>query len=500
MKAMKKIWAVMLSLVMAMVMVVPAFAEETKYTITAPDNDHTYEVYQIFTGDYSSSGEGDSATVTLSNIKWGQNGTGTKGEAVSADIIKELTGTTGTNTAKLEVISKYVNLKSAEFGTVKGGSTLDVPGGYYLIKDVDGALEGEEDAYTLYVVEVVGDVTISPKSDVPKSEKKVKDTNDTDGTTTGWQDSADWDIGDKVPFQLKGTVAKNYDDYDSYTFIFHDKESAGLTFDSASVKVYVDDNQIFDGFEVKTSDLDDDCTFEVVFEDLKKIESVHAESVITVEYESELNDNAVLGSAGNPNEMHLEFSNNPNSDQGGDNTGETPDDTVIVFTYKTVINKVDGENEPLTGAEFTLEKKVKDDEAEGGYKWVAITSVKNEEGTTFTFSGLDDGDYRLTETTTPEGYNTIDPIEFTITAEHEILSDNPVLESLNGNATTGKIEFTPNTTDGSLSADVVNQSGATLPETGGMGTTIFYLLGGILVVGAGILLITRRRMSMMEDK
>ena len=343
-------------------------------------------------------------------------------------------------------------------------------------------------------------MTISPKSDVPKSEKKVKDTNDTDGTTTGWQDSADWDIGDKVPFQLKGTVAKNYDDYDSYTFIFHDKESAGLTFDSASVKVYVDDNQIFDGFEVKTSDLDDDCTFEVVFEDLKKIESVHAESVITVEYESELNDNAVLGSAGNPNEMHLEFSNNPNSDQGGDNTGETPDDTVIVFTYKTVINKVDGENEPLTGAEFTLEKKVKDDEAEGGYKWVAITSVKNEEGTTFTFSGLDDGDYRLTETTTPEGYNTIDPIEFTITAEHEILSDNPVLESLNGNATTGKIEFTPNTTDGSLSADVVNQSGATLPETGGMGTTIFYLLGGILVVGAGILLITRRRMSMMEDK
>ena len=493
MKAMKKIWAVMLSLVMAMVMVVPAFAAENTYTITAPSNDHTYEVYQIFTGDY--------ADGVLSNVKWGKNGTDTEGKAVSAEIITELTGTTGTDTAKLEVISKYVNLESTEFGTVKGGSTLDVPGGYYLIKDVDGALEGEEDAYTLYVVEVVGDVTISPKSDVPKSEKKVKDTNDTDGTTTDWQDSADWDIGDKVPFQLKGTVAKNYDDYDSYTFIFHDKESAGLTFDSASVKVYVDGKQIFDGFEVETSDLDDDCTFEVVFEDLKDIPSVKAESVITVEYESTLNSNAVLGSAGNPNEMHLEFSNNPNDEQEGTpSTGETPDDTVIVFTYKTVINKVDGKDQPLTGAEFTLEKKVKDDEAEGGYKWVAITSVKNEAGTTFTFSGLDDGDYRLTETKTPDGYNTIDPIEFTITAEHDILSDNPALTSLNGNATTGEIEFTSSTNEGSLSADVVNQSGATLPETGGMGTTIFYLLGGILVVGAGILLITRRRMSMMEDK
>ena len=486
MKRMKKLAAMMLSLIMALVLAVPAFAAENTYTITAPSNDHTYEVYQIFTGDY--------ANGVLSNVKWGKNGTGTEGEAVSSDIITELTGATGSDTEKLEVISKYVNLESTEFGTVKGGSTLDVPGGHYLIKDVDGALEGEEDAYTLYVVEVVGDVTIEPKSDVPESEKKVKDTNDTDGTTTDWQDSADWDIGDKVPFQLKGTVADNYDDYKVYQFIFHDKESAGLTFDSTSVKVYVDGTEITTGFEVVTEGLDDDCTFEVVFENLKDIDSVHAGSVITVEYESELNSNAVLGSAGNPNKMHLEFSNNPNDEQGGE-TGETPDDTVIVFTYKTVINKVDGENKPLTGAEFTLEKKVKDDEAEGGYHWETITVVKNEEGTTFTFSGLDDGDYRLTETTTPDGYNTIDPIEFTITAEHDILSDNPALTSLNGNATTGEITFTSNTTDGSLTADVVNQSGATLPETGGMGTTLFYVIGGILVVGAGVLLITKKRMS-----
>ena len=498
MKAMKQLAAMVLSVIMVLALAAPAFAAGNTYTITAPSNDHTYEVYQIFTGDLH---EG-----VLSNVKWGKNGTGTEGEAVSAEIITELTGTTGTDTAKLEIISKYVDLESTEFGKVTNGRPLQVPSGYYLIKDVDGALEGEEDAYTLYIVEVVGDVTISPKSDVPESEKKVKDINDTEESTPsnwhgdeGWQDSADWDIGDKVPFQLKGTVADNYDNYKVYQFIFHDKESAGLTFDPYSVKVYVDGTEIETGFEVKTSGLDDDCTFEVVFEDLKKIESVNAGSVITVEYESELNSNAVIGSEGNPNTMHLEFSNNPNDEQGGE-TSETPDDTVIVFTYKTVINKVDGENKPLTGAEFTLEKKVKDDEAEGGYKWVAITSVKNGEGTTFTFSGLDDGDYRLTETKTPDGYNTIDPIEFTITATHEVKSDNPALTSLNGNATTGEITFTSNTGDGSLTADVVNKSGATLPETGGMGTTLFYIVGGILVLGAGILLITRRRMSMMDEQ
>lgn len=489
MKATKKLLAMILSMIMVLAMAAPAFATEGNYTITAPDNGHTYEVYQIFTGDLHGS--------VLSNIKWGKNGTETEGEAVSAEIITELTGTTGTDTAKLEVISKYVNLESDEFGTVTNGTPLQVPGGYYLIKDVDDALEGEEDAYTLYIVKVVGDVTISPKSDVPESEKKVKDTNDTDGTTTDWQDSADWDIGDKVPFRLKGTVADDYDNYKVYQFIFHDQESAGLTFDSTSVKVYVDGTEITTGFEVVTEGLDDDCTFEVVFENLKDIASVHAGSVITVEYESELNDDAVIGSAGNPNKMHLEFSNNPNDEQGGE-TGETPDDTVIVFTYKTVINKVDGENQPLTGVEFTLEKKVK---GEGEtYTWEAIAVVKNEEGTTFTFSGLDDGDYRLTETKTPDGYNTIDPIEFTITATHDINSANPALTELNGNKVTGEITFTSNTGEGSLTADVVNQSGATLPETGGIGTTIFYIVGGILVVTAGILLITKKRMSINEEK
>lgn len=348
MKKMRKLLAVMLTLIMAMAMMVPAMAaEETTYTITAPENDHTYEVYQIFTGDYYNG--------VLSNIKWGQNGTGTTGEAVSSDIITELTGATGSDTEKLAVIEKYVNLEPEEFGTVSNGNPLTVPGGYYLIKDVDGSQAGEDDAYTLYIVQVVNDVTISPKADVPEFEKKVQDADDTAGTTTEWQDSADHDIGDTINFQLSGTVADNYDAYKVYKFVFHDNESAGLIFQKVTA-VKVDGVEIETGYEVVQSP-SDECTFEVVFENLKNIESVHAGSVITVEYTSKLNENAVIGSAGNPNTANLEFSNNPNDEEGGE-TGETPDDTVIVFTYKTVIDKKDGEQKPLDGAEFTLEKFV----------------------------------------------------------------------------------------------------------------------------------------------
>lgn len=460
MKKTKKLLSMILAMILAVMLAVPAFAAEKTYTITAPDNGHTYEVYQIFTGDYYDG--------VLSNIKWGQNGTGRTGEAVSSEIITELSGAIGSDTEKLAVIEKYVNLNSDEFGTVSNGSPLKVPGGYYLIKDVDGSQEGEDDAYTLYIVQVVDNVTITLKADVPEFEKKVQDADDTAGTTTGWQDSADHDIGDTINFQLKGTVADNYDAYKVYKFVFHDTESAGLTFQEVTA-VKVDGVEIETGYEVVQSP-DDDCTFEVVFENLKSIESVHAGSVITVEYTSKLNENAVIGSEGNPNTANLEFSNNPNDEQGGE-TGETPDDTVIVFTYKTVIDKVDDEQEPLAGAEFTLEKFVADEEGADTYNeekgnWTAVGgAVVTEEGTQFTFKGLDDGTYRLTETKTPDGYNTIEPIIFTVTAEHDVLSDNPALTSLNGNKVSGEITFTPNQGEGSLTATVVNQSGLELPET-----------------------------------
>ena len=493
MKHMKKLASFLLALVMVFSLATTAFAADT--TITAPaGSTRTYDVYQIFTGDLSGK--------VLSNVKWGKNGTGTVGEAVPQDTLDALAKVNSlSDTEKLAAISKYVNLNSEKFGTVSDGSPLNAPTGYYLIKDNGPVGDGE--AYSLYVIQIVGPTTISPKVSTVTSEKKVDDKNDSNTTQdeVKWEDSADYDIGDDVPFQLKATIAQDYDNYKVYKLTFHDKESAGLTFKPDTVVVKIDGTTVDSSkYEVVTTGLTDGDTFEVRFADLKST-AAKAGSVITVEYSSTLNDQAVLGSTGNPNTMHVTYSNNPNDEQGGEN-GKTPDDTVIVFTYKVVANKVtknpdyDPEVEgseqyiPLKGAGFTLYKK----NASG--KYVAVGSeVKGDEMTTFEWKGLDDGDYKISETTTPAGYNTIADIEFTITAEHDVLSDNPTLTSLSGNATTGELTFTSDTTEGSLSADVINNAGSTLPETGGIGTTIFYVLGSVLLVGAAILLITKKRMS-----
>lgn len=488
MKTLKKAMSVLVSLLMIFTFALPAFADSaTTYTITAPATTHQYEIYQIFTGDLS---EG-----ILSNVKWGVNGTGTVGKAVDSAVIDELTAVNSRpDSEKLDVVKKYAKLDSTPVATITNGATYSAAAGYYLIKDKDNTVSGA-DTYTTYIVKVVGNVTITPKSNVPSFEKKVKDTNDTTGATSDWQDSADYDIGDEVPFKLEGTVASNYADYKTYYFAFHDQAEDGLTFNKDSVKVYVDTTEINTGYKVVTSTTDGD-TFDVVFDNLKNIADVKANSKITVEYTATLNDKAVLGNQGNVNTAHLEFSNNPNEEQNGSNkpeTGNTPEDSVIVFTYQVVVNKVKADGEALTGAEFTLEKVLEN----GTQKTVAV--VKNADGTTFTFKGLDDGDYILTETVTPATYNTIEPIRFTVTADHKITwngeARDAILTSLSGNVTSGTADFMPDKTEGSLTTDVVNQSGATLPGTGGIGTTVFYVIGGLLMAAAAVLLITKKRMN-----
>lgn len=445
------------------------------YSITAPANGHTYEAYQVFTGDLSGKG-------VLSNLQYGSNANQT-GEVKES--VAEKLAAAQSDEAVLKIVERHVNLSGTPAAIIQSGETVTVAAGYYLIKDKDNSVSGT-DSYTTYIMQVVGNVTINPKSDVPSFQKKVKDINDTIGDLSEWQDSADYDVNDRVPFQLKATLPNNYTDYKTYYLAFHDVEETGLTFNADSVKVYVDNTLVdSDKYTVKTTGLTDGCTFEVVFTDLKTAVNATHGSEITVDYTSTLTEKAVLGDLGNVNKARLQFSNNPNSEQGGESTstGKTPWDSVIVFTYEVVVNKLNENQRPLKGAAFKLEKNYKNDD------WKTVEEFTAGTASEFKFKGLDDGDYRLTETTTPAGYNTIQPITFTVTAEHDIewtVKDRKsVLTSLSGDRASGKITFTADKSAGSLTTDVVNKPGSSLPETGGMGTIVLYVAGAALVVAAG---------------
>ena len=518
MKHIKKLASLLLALVMVFALATTAFAEETTYSITINNSTagHTYEAYQIFTGDLQevTTGEGEAATTTkvLSNIVWG-SGVSEAGQTALGDAAAkaETLKTEADAKAFAKEVAPYLTTAAGSANTVTDGKYVisGLTAGYYLVKDQDGSLTGDADAYTEYIIKVVSDTTATPKSSVPTVEKKVKDTNDSTGVTSGWQDSADYDIGDSIPFQLKATLADNVSSYTTYEVVFHDTLSKGLTYNN-DAKVYIDGTET-NGFTVTaTVNADGTTTLTVSCDDVKALRAGNR-SAITVEYTAKLNENAVLGSAGNPNEVYLEYSNNPNKSEAGSNeTGETPKDVVIVFSYKTIINKVDSENKPLTGAAFKLEKLIKGKDGAAD-TWTTVKEFTVDETTTsFTFSGLDDGQYKLTETKTPAGYNTIDPIYFVIEATHDVTADAPTLKTLNayltdanGNKQTEmkdgesvNIDLgTVDLTAGSITTTVVNKSGAQLPETGGIGTTIFYVLGGVLVVGAAVLLVTKKRME-----
>mgnify|MGYP004580709985 CR=1 FL=1 len=521
MKKMKKLVGILLTLAMVVAMSITTFAAENSgYRIYTEEKGHTYEVYQIFTGDW------DDKTEVLSNVKWGKNGKNDNasdigGTKVDESILSELAGkNSNSDTGKLAVIEKYADLTSnKKFGEVTKDNPLqNVPVGYYLIKDQDGSQTGKNSSYTLYVVNVVKrDVEIKPKGNKPTVVKKLKETNDTTGKTSDWQDGADYDIGDIVPFELTGTLPSNYADYKTYKYVFHDTLSEGLT--------YNEDAKVF----VKNGDSETDVTkfFTVDFgtitcNNLKDIATVTItkDSKIVVRYSATLNEHAKYGKQGNPNEVYLEYSNNPNYTGAGENspTGQTPLDAVIVFTYKLDANKVEpnGENgtKPLKGAGFTLFKIVPGTEAGTTLENQIGAEVKGTDVTKFSWLGLDAGKYVLRETTTPAGYNTAADIEFEIVGAYVATTDTDgvasetkpeltglVVKDSSGNTISGDAETgatftaTLDSTRSDISTNVVNRKGTNLPETGGMGTTILYVVGAILVIGAGILLVTKKRMN-----
>ncbi|MEE8674696.1 isopeptide-forming domain-containing fimbrial protein [Tractidigestivibacter scatoligenes] len=485
-KRLSAVVAAVVAVMMALALAPTAYAADAqtyKLTLTGTATGHTYEAYQIFTGDLTTNTDGNKV---LSNVQWGTGVTYTGTES-AADVAKALgdgTMTVAQLEEKLTLTTPAKTVASAKDSTVIDG----LAAGYYLVKDKDGSQKDTSDAYTKFIVQVVGDTEANIKSGVPTVEKKVKDTNDSTGKTSEWQDSADYDIGDSVPYQITGTMPQNIDDYTTYYYKFTDTMSAGLTYTAKTATIKIGDADVTNAFaETVTPNADGTTTVTWECSDLKAISDVTlaSDSTVVVSYNATLNDKAVIGSTGNPNEVDLTFSNNPNKGGQGDH-GTTPKDKNIVFTYKTVVNKVDQGKKSLKGAAFKLEKKL----ADGGYTTVKEFTAGEE--TSFEFTGLDDGDYKLTETTTPAGYNTITPIEFTISAEHDPESADPKLTSLSGNVTTGEVTFTADVKAGSLTTDVMNKKGSTLPSTGGMGTTVLYVAGAAIVVAAGVGLAIRR--------
>ena len=500
----KHFMAFFLSLVMIMAMGLTAFAEgdsvtggetesqtsktpQTTYTLTlsGTTTKHTYEAYQIFTGDLSTNTDGKKV---LSNVQWGTGVTYTGTES-AADAAKAL----GDGTMNIaDFVGKLtLNTPAKTVESSKGSTVIDgLAAGYYLVKDKDGTQKDKSDAYTKFIVQVVDNTEATIKSGVPTVEKKVKDINDSTGITSGWQDSADADINDDVQYQITGTMPENIADYTIYKYVFTDTMSRGLTYTAKNAKITIGGTDVTSSFNesVTTNEEDGSTIVTWTCDNLKGIGGVTKDTTVVVTYSAKLNENAVIGSTGNPNTVNLTYSNNPNKGGEGE-TGKTPDDKNIVFTYKTVVNKVDQDKKSLAGAAFKLEKM----QSDGSYNKVKEFTAGEE--TKFEFTGLDDGVYKLTETTTPAGYNTIDPIEFTISADHDAAGDEPKLNSLSGNATTGEITFTADTSAGSLTTDIENKKGSTLPSTGGRGTTMIYIIGAALVITAGVVLVMRKKMN-----
>lgn len=501
MKNTKKIVGILLAIVMVLSLSIPATAASITIqgTTTTPTAGHTYTVYQVFTGTKVTTDDGYDM---LTNVKYGTNytpGTTKVGDSVSTADLEAI------EDAQAFAADIYNNrlLEGTAVATLNEANSWKAEGladGYYMIIDATKVSDlPSGDSLSAYIVQILDDVTIAPKSTTTTVDKTVGDINDTTDDEIIWSDSADHDIGDIVPFEITATLEPNISLYKAYELTFHDTMSEGLTYNN-DVKVFLGEKEITEYFNITAApDAYGNTLLTISCDDVKQA-GAEGSSQITVKYTATLNEDAIVGPTGNTNEVYAEFSNDPNSN----GTGITEEDTVIVFTYKTIVNKTDADGKPLAGAEFTLYKFYKtlpegaaDYEVETsedgistlGY-WLPLSAVVAAEGTEFSFNGLDDGDYKLVETKTPEGYNTIDPIEFTITAEHTIEG----LESLTGIGENG-FELTADLAAGSLETDVVNNRGTELPETGGIGTTLFTFFGAILVLGAGVLLITKKRMS-----
>lgn len=526
-KVIKKLLAALLAVAMVCAMAIPAFAENSEGDV---DSHHTYSAFQIFKGDVEGNNIKD---FKISNVDWGSNiitnsedflaqlkaaeriGGQFEGATTAQDVLKVISRWHDSDDdsiafARFVCHYLYSNDANPTYVVRAGSNALTIPeakAGYYLFVDTtDFSKDDSYHSYNSFLLMVTKgnwNVPITPKAEKPTVEKKVYD--NPDGTSTGgFGSSADHAINEKFQFQLTATLPDStnraYDYYDKYSVIFHDTLSDGITYDGP-YSVVIESNDITytitdpSKYTINTDKLDSQNYFEVEIPDVKTCVAgldLNKGATITVTYTAHLNEKASVNTAGggtsNINKVYLTYSNNP---QDESSIGKTPESTpVYVYTYQLSNTKrqntVDGL--ALAGAGFKLYSDAECNNEVGLYQEgefyypikdatgkKAVEMISGENGQ-FNVKGLDAGTYYLKETITPAGYDTCGVTPVTIKADHSG-NDHVNLEGSN--------------------LTIVNKKagGITLPSTGGIGTTIFYVVGGGLMVAAIVLLVTKKRME-----
>jgi LPXTG-motif cell wall-anchored protein len=454
---------------------------------------HTYQIYKIFDATVST----DNQTITYSTTKTtvpagfekdsagNVSYTANKGKS-GAQLVTELTAD------DIAAIKQYVTGNNADLvatvSTTKDDSEFTVTGlpyGYYYITTTTGSI--------VTVDSTKPNAEVSDKNKLPSIEKEVQEDSKATGTnqegdgTTGYQKKNDADLGQTVYYKTTVKVqpgAKNY--------VIHDKMS-GLTFVGIdSVKAGSTD---ITGYTLNTTTTDN-CSFELTLPATYLDTVTVADTEVTVLYHATVNQNAIIADVGNPNETWLTY--------GANGEGESTHKETRTYVWKVDVLKYKNgvDSDTLAGAKF----KLSTDSAGTNVMNFSVAATntwkydKNGSVTEFTtdatgvlnFEGLDEGVYYLTETEAPAGFNKLTvPIKVTITSNTG--TDGNV--STGGTYTVTNKAEEDNATEGTGTIKVNNQQGSVLPSTGGIGTTIFYIIGVVLLAGAAIILVTRRRMN-----